>query len=494
MSPKSTSKPRLAFARVLLCGLLFIFASRSNICAKTMETIQLFFPGNFSGNAVYLTESSEPLPGSCWKAPSLLLPLLRKDKTLNLVIGIGNDSSIFSIPSFLTDGQVEREIISQCACNSESVGSEDLQVFRNRLLSSQIRERVLTNIEPEDGFSIFKPYNLMTVKNTRFWHFNFLGLAGFKQLPLQKWGKIKPEDPSRSIRRMNPQFESSDVTVSTAHMGRKECLNLAQELNKHPGIHLLVQIPPGSSRPEFSCIEPERHGKVFIFSVRNGWERLAMLKVFRRNFGYPRLSLRMLPYEKAETGSSLRDFSRVRKMLGEELYATLNLVPTTIKPSTAPFRFHPDLHAKFAKAYMKTDVSIIKIPEESFKLDNVVSVVNCLSAIGNEKLFRFRISGRELEKLINGIINSSTKPLPNLSGCSFNIFAGKATNILVGKFELRPEKSYNVSINMGLLRDPGLGKLFPMEKLEPFEGTTLWDVWKSQLKSLKIERDHFNEL
>ncbi|GAB4268743.1 MAG: hypothetical protein Kow0029_04250 [Candidatus Rifleibacteriota bacterium] len=492
MFQKSTISIASGFTSTFLLVLACILAAVAKLTAAPLKQIQIFFPGNFTGKSVSLSESFEPLPEGCWKAPFLLKSFTEKSSSINLVIGAGNNSSIYSLPSFLSEGQSENFILDKCKLDGKAIGPEDLLIFRNRLLSPEARLCVLTNLEPVKNFNVFKPFEHFVKDKTSFWLFNYIGRAGFEKLPLQKWGSLVPEDPSRALRRMNPEIGKDDLCVHVAHMSREECVELGHELKKWPGNHIIVQIVNTDIPPGFSVISPERENRIFFVSLEKGWERLPMIKIVRRNSGFPRLSLRMIPYEKADCGNSLKLFNQYREEFEKIINETLTFVPTTINPSTSPFRFNPDLYAEFARKQTRADAAIVIPPEESFKTDNVISVVSCLSSFPNEKLYKFRISGENFGNLVTNLLNHSAQRL-RFAGCNFDFFAGRAENVQIGKYEILPHKFYNVCVNKRLVADTVLSKYFSREKMESFDGTTFWDVWKKQLKSHRIELSDLQE-
>ncbi|MEW6710062.1 MAG: hypothetical protein AB1403_09600 [Candidatus Riflebacteria bacterium] len=474
---------------LVLIGILSVFSETTH--AKVFAPIQIFLPGNFNAGAISLTESLEPIPAACWKAPSLIETFKRfNPDAINIVYGTGNDSYIYDPVSFCSDGKFERDLVRRCRPDAAAVAPDDLLIFRKSLLSPEIRGRILTNLEPENEYPAFPPLSMKKLDSCNLWFFNFFGEKSFAGLPLESWGQLKPENPARALRRINPAIGKDDISISTVYLNKAEAEELIKEFNNFPGTHIIIQIANHASPPYFSEIDPQRINQSFTLSVKNGSAKLPLIKIIRRNNGYPRLTLRLLPYEKAETGTAMHDFARVRPELGEALYQTLNMITTTVRPSTAPFRFNPAIHAGFCKSQTSSDVAIMQPPEEKHKIDNVINCVALFNSFANEKILTARIKGKHLLLLITKILRNWNKPIPIFSGITFSYFADSLKNVKIGRFPLMPEREYSVTFNDSFMQHPIGSKLVDGATLEPFDGTTLWDIWKNQLKSLRIECRH----
>ncbi len=471
--------------------ILFIIGFANSLNAEVFRPIQLFLPGNFRGTAVNLSENYAMLPSPCWKAPSIISSFRKFSRdAVNLVYGIGNDASIHSVTSFVSDGLPSQRLLSACQPDAIGTAPEDMMIFRNRLLDREFRRRILTNLESEAETSVFPSHHFYQKDGLRVWFFNFIGDKEFASLPLQNWSQIKPENPARSLRRLSPNISNEDLTISTIHMEQELAQELIKELNNFPGYHLIVDVAESREKALFSTITPDRQDKTFCISVCDGINKLPMLKIIRRNHGYPRVSLKMLPYAKAEPGNSQIEFNRVKNEMTTKLHETLTMIPTSIRPSTAPFRFNPYLVAKFACSQMNTDLAIIDPVPETHKRDNVISPAIVFSSMPNEKMYSFRTTGIQLEKIIRELLNSAGNPAPIFSGISFSYLGKQVKEIHVGKFPLQKLRSYSIAINQRLLHDKVYAKTLLRCNFEPFDGTTLWDIWKNQLKSLRINKEH----
>ncbi len=395
-------------------GLMVLILNFSaSLNAEVFRPIQIFLPGNFRGKAVTLSENLDLLPSPCWKAPSIISSFKKfsRDAT-NIVFGIGNDASIYSVTSFISDGLPSQQLLHACETDAAAAAPADMMIYRNRLLGRDFRGRILTNLESESDASVFPSHRLLHKEGVRVWFFNFIGEEEFASLPLQNWSQIKPENPARALRRLSPAISNDDLTISTIYMQRNPAHELIKEFNNFPGHHLVIDVAESRAKALFSTITPDRKDKTFCISVCDGTNKLPMLKIVRRNHGYPRASLKMLPYAKAEPGSSASEFNKARDVIIAKLHETLTIVPTSLRPSTAPFRFNPHLIAKFARSYMNTDIAIIDPVPEDHKNDNVISPAVILSTVPNEKLYSFRTTGMRLEKILQDILNSARKPAP----------------------------------------------------------------------------------
>jgi hypothetical protein len=460
-----------------------------SLSGKNLEEIQIFFPGNFSGKAVELNDKLDIIFSDCFKAPALI-KAFSKNST-SLVVSPGNNSSIYQLPSFITNGEAEKKLLDRCQPKATAPGPADLLLYRNKTLPPQVKNQIITNFEPNYGHNIFTPFIKTKVKDTNFWIFNFIDTDAMQKLPLQNWGELTPENPQRSLRRIDPAIKDTDIILSFAHLPKNKCLQLLKELNQWPGTHVLVQIPLPGKSTAFSTYNAELIDKVFAFSLSDGEKRLPLLKIIRRNFARPRLVIRRLPYNKFS--STKENNHRLHEILSEALYETLAFIPVTIQPSTTAFRFSPALHAEFVRSYMSSDIAIVFPPEEKFKTDNVISVADCLTSFTNEKCYKFRASGKQLLKLLNKIVKFHGEQMPKFAGISFRIFSGRVEDLSSGNIKIMPEKLYNIAINQGLVKKPYLFEFNLGDLIKDFDGTTLWDIWKNQLKSLRIKETHLFE-
>jgi hypothetical protein len=83
--------------------------------------------------------------------------------------------------------------------------------------------------------------------------------------------------------------------------------------------------------------------------------------------------------------------------------------------------------------------------------------------------------------------------MPKFAGISFRIFSGRVEDLSSGNIKIMPEKLYNIAINQGLVKKPYLFEFNLGDLIKDFDGTTLWDIWKNQLKSLRIKETHLFE-
>ncbi|MGM0599469.1 MAG: hypothetical protein ACQETH_06585 [Candidatus Rifleibacteriota bacterium] len=476
------------FFKITVC-LSIIFSFTLPAFCKNFDDIQIFFPGNLRGKAVELDNELNINFSSCFKAPDLIKALSKKDT--NLVISPGNNSSIYHLPSFLINGKAEKEVLSRCNPRAMAPGPADLMIYRNQILPVELRKQIISNFEPDDGHNIFTPFVKIRLKGTNFWIFNFIDTEAMQKLPLRNWGKLIPENSQRALRRIAPEIENKDIVISIAHLPKEKCYKLVKELNQWPGNHLLVQVPLPGEKADFSTYNPELIDKVFVFSLSEGEKRLPLVKLIRRNFARPRLTIRRLPYNKFS--SRKNNNRRLNKILSQALYETLAFIPVTLQPSTTAFRFSPALHAEFVRSYMSSDIAIVFPPKEKFKNDNVISVADCLTSFANERCYRFRISGKELLKLLNKIVKFHGSQMPQFAGISFRIFSGEVRDLSAGNIEILPQKLYNISVNHSLATKPYLKEFNLADIIKNFNGTTLWDIWKNQLKSLRMKKEHFFE-
>jgi hypothetical protein len=476
--------------------LLFAVLACNSAFAEVFKPVNIYLPGNFKGQTLELGPDKQLEPADCYKLPALVHKLRKNAKTrsIDFYLDVGNNFSVNSLTSFCTDGLFADRILSECNCDARTVSAQDLMQFRNRILSQDIRKHILTNIEYPENYQIFEPFKSLNKSNMRLWLFNFISPSRLSKLPLFRWGQFKPENPARSLRRLAPNTGKKDITISIAHMNEKDCIEIKNQLSEFPGFHILVQVPESENDACFSTRIINRQNNVFFLSLPGkGTNRMPFIKIMRSNLGFPKMTINSMRFKKLSGKPGQVFGKKIKESVKKSLFETLALVPVTIRPSTAPFRFNPKLFADFARNQTKANFAIILAPEEKHKTDNIVDTASCLSSFKNERLYTGFVSGKQLVDLLYKLKINFTK-LPELSGISVRFFAGQPESIKIGNRKVSVETNYSFCINETLLRHPLFFTDKFVNQIEPFSGITLWDLWKTQLKSLRLNKTHFMEL
>jgi len=473
--------------------LLFMAFLAGSAHAEVFRPLQILLPGNLAGNLATFDRNLKITPDLCWRITGQLDSFRKlKDKDC-LVIAPGNDSSIYSPVNYLFRGELERELIGRCRPDAWGTSPADLEMFAGSGLSQEIRQRVWTNHETIDRQTLFTPFTTHKVGNQRIWYFNFISPEYCRHLPLSNWGNFAADGPQRSLRRLNLNFTDNDITVSTVHLDRNEIELLLAEFKQTPGWHLVIQVASPDHPAIFSTSIPEQQGNTWLMSIENGHTHLPQVNIFRRNNGYPRLTLRRLAFSKVRSQSGDELFRIADNKIRQSIVKPLHVVKPSFQASTASFRFAGKMHARLIRQTCSSDVTFLRVPPTQHLVDNVICTGHILSTMENDRIHSFRLSGKELFDLASALVkNSDTHPTA-VAGCEVTWFAGRITSLNVAGQPCRSDRHYLISTTELTLQDTAIRNLALSEKLRGYEGETLWKVWMNTLKSHYIADEQLVE-
>jgi len=469
-----------------IAGLLLIFALAATACqAEVFRPLQILLPGNLGGNLASIDRELKIKPDLCWRITGQVESFRKlKDKD-SLVIATGNDSNIYSPLNYLFRGAVERELIGRCDPDTRGLSPGDLEMFADSGLTGEIRQHVWTNHETLDRQTVFTPFSRLQTGKQRIWYFNFISPDYCRVLPLNNWGNITVDSPKRSLRRLAPDFTDSDITISTVYLGRHEIEQLAAELKTLPGWHLIIQVETALTPALFSTDMPQQHENLCFLSIADGHRHLPQINIFRRNNGWPRLTLRRLAFSKIDSQKGDELFRQSEKKLKDTAVTPLRVIRPSFQASTSAFRFAGRQHAGLIRQACNSDVTFLRVPPMQHLVDNVICTGHILAVMENDRLHSFRLSGKELFELASVLIKDSDTQPTAVAGCEITWFAGRISSLKVSGQPCRTDRHYLVSTTERTLRDPALQKLDFYDKLNGYEGITLWKVWMNTLKSLQ---------
>jgi len=474
--------------------MLLVFLLVTNTSgAEVFRPLQILMPGNLGGNLATLDRDLKVEPSLCWQVVELLNAFRKlKDKD-SLVIAPGNDSSIYSPLNYLFRGELERELIGRCHPDAQGLSPNDLEMFADSSLSKEIRMRVWTNHETIDKQAIFAPYQMLKSGNQRIWFFNYISHDLCRYLPISNWGNIEIDGPKRGLRRLNLDFADNDITISTTYLPEDEINELAAELKQRPGWHLIIQIPLAGARPLFSTTILQQQENLWFLSIEEGHKYLPLINIFRRNNSYPRLTLRRLPLSKSDGKVARQLFDIARTRVKQKITQPLRVIRPSFQASTSAFGFADQQHARLINQACRSNVTLLRTPHTQNLVDNVICTGHIFATMENERIHSFRLTGRELYKLVGTMVKNSDTQRTVFAGCDATWFAGELSELKIAGQSYSPDKSYLVSTTERTLSDPALRSLSFSSKMSGYEGNTLWKIWNNNLKSLRIKDEQLIE-
>lgn len=488
------SMTRLNVVHNIVGIFLLIFVLTAGSCtAEIFRPLQILLPGNLNGSIVDIDRNLKITPALSWRIVELLNSFKKLRDKDSLVIAPGNDSNIYSPLSYLFRGQLERSLIGECQPDSMGVSPDDLEMFADSNLNSDIRQRVWTNHETLDHQSIFVPCKTHKADNQNIWYFNFISPDYCEHLPIDNWGNFTIDSPQRSLRRLAPAMSANDISLSTVYLNENEIKELAAELKTKPGWHLIIQVALDGATPLFSTISPQQQNNLWFMSITEGHSYLSLINIFRRNAGYPRLTLRRIPFSKASNHKADELFAAAEKKIKKSVVEPLRVIRPSFQASTSAFRFAGKQYAHLIKQAGNSDVIFLKIPPMQHLVDNVICTGHILATMGNDRIHSFRLSGQELFDLATTMVKNSDTIPSAFAGCEITWFAGRVNSLKISGQHYQADKNYQVSITEGTLSDPALHKLGFFAKMRGYEGMTLWKIWLSTLKSFAITDEQLLE-
>lgn len=452
--------------------------------AAVMKPIRIMLPGNFSGNTFSWKGNKKPFPEVCWRIPDFILSLYNQKNFINTVIDVGNNSSVYSPSSYITDGKIDQHLATLCKAKVSALGPKDLGVFRNMPLSTKIRERIWTNITQNNEGFLFPPKGVINNEDFKMRVYSFISNKYVKNFPLIKWGNIQVISPALALRKLMPKFNKDSLTVIIAHLTEKDTKHLISQLNKYKGTFFFVHIAQNKAS-RLDAI-PDTLKNVFYFKISDGCHKLPTLTIQRKNFSTPRINVKIIPLKKASSKNSLNLFNEVSDIIFNILNTIIKVIPRTI--TEAPFRFIPAVHAEFARDYSRSNISILVKPDSSFQESLVFRNFDLFNLSKNFFIYKFRLKGHQIQELILNLTNQSKNELI-FGGCDFRLFAGKITSFNIHGQTLLPNRFYSISVSSEILNNSNLSRLFRNISYKRNEGVMSWDIWRKKLPRAKISSD-----
>lgn len=478
-------KKTIAFFKLFSIAFLVILQlAPTGIEAKTFKKIRIIMPGNFGGNTFTYNSSYRAQPGHCWSIPKFIESLKKQKNYSDAVIDVGNNSSIYNFKSYISDAIPGNRLINFCNPVLSSLGPEDLGIFRNKPLDLNIRSKIWTNVSPSSKGYLFPPSKVIKLSDLSITVYSFISKDYLANFPMMKWGNIKVMSPSYALKRLMPVFKKNSINLIIAHLTDNDTKNLIARLNRYKGYFLFVRV----AQQNISRLKsiPKTINNVYYFEIPSGANKLPILTLVRRNNGYPKINVKLVPIEKLESDSSNKLFAKI----SEEIFKRLNKIVKVVLPKVAnpPFRFKPQVYSEFMRDYSRTDISVLKKPDSDFITDFIIRQ-NDIKKIGrNCFITKFRLKGYRLQNLILDLISHSKHELI-FGGCSFRLLSGQIFDFKIRKQTLIPNRFYSISVTSNLLTDKDISPLFENLDYRRNDGITVWDIWKNKLPKCKISSD-----
>lgn len=471
------------------CGFLLIaifWGCAFQLKAEVFKPIQIILPGNIQGRSAELSRDLKVAPGLCWRIPETIEGLKRNRSNHVMVFATGNDSDIFSPLSFLSSGKLERGLINYIKPECAALSPNDIEIFGKSLLDSDIKSRIWTNLEAENNHYLFKPFLSQPAEHRKIFFFNFIGARRCTKLPLDNWGQFTIDNPARSLRRLSPEMSEKDYSISLAYLDKHETEELASQLKKLPGNHFLIHVPQTGELTFYPVIYGEHDENLCKMALMPGHSFLPVLNIFSSNFAKPRMTLRMLPLEKTTAKIAEAIFKQEFAPFTEPMKATRKVVTTNHQASTSAFTFAKHIHADIIRKSARCDISFVINPQMRHLNDNVIAEGHILTAIDNERIRKVRLTGQELLEFFELIFSARGIDQVAFSGCEASYLGGRVVSIKINGQPAESKRSYLLATTESSLNDLLIASFLRNKNLESYDGLTLWQVWRNELKSLKI--------
>ena len=464
--------------------ILVAFISPISVFAEVFRPIQIMLPGNINGNLINFTEDQKAESSETFKLPYVVRAFLKQRDKDSLIFGIGNDSNAFKAFSYLNRGRAERELIDKCQPSAKALSPNDLEVFNDSYLSYEIKQRIFTNIEAPDENEIFNRFFLTTINNQKIYFFNFISPEYCSLLPLERWSQVRIDDPARALRKINPVLTSKDFTLSVFYGDKYTADELTNELKRLDGIHFIVNVPLNGEKPLFPTTHLEEGNRnVFRFSVESGAEVLPILNIIQKNVGFPRTTLRMIPLKKYSERAVKDDFKRVWQEVRQEFHKPLKVVPATKRVTTSANRISLQAHAEMIKYATNTEIAFLKLPNQISFRESVITVGDVITRFPNERIFRFRATETQIKNMFLSMLDDSSIKEFGFAGCHFLALGNQFWEFSINRKSADKNRLYTISTTESTAKEFAVRNLMNKSFVEPYDGLTLWTVWKDNLES-----------
>lgn len=473
--------------------LLFLIFSLSNAeTAEVIKPLQIFFVGGFNGKLVEMNKDLSLTPSLNWRIPAVI-NALKNDETDTAVCSFGDLSNIYEPVSFMFEGRIERDFIEKFDVYGSSISPDDFSVLNASKPDRRAMSCVFSNTE---GIGIPNPFVTKSIQKSEernIYFYNFISPSRCRQLLLDKWCHVSVNHFSRAFKMLNVSPSKNDITISTVYGDKNEVEELAKLFSKKRGIHFLAQIPPQGEKADYPFTDPVKNGNVYMFSFDNCLKRLPMVKITFKNFGEPRVSLRMLPLEKWDKGNSDEMFKVVEKEIRSEIFKPLRVISAKEKATTSANYITKEAHAEMIKNSVRCDVACVVEMSQAHFSENVINIGNILTTLANDRIYRLRLTGKELRNAIIELIDEYGSREISFSGCSFRYFAGEIKDLRVGRVPVSDKSVYIVAMPESSIKNSQVLTDVYNKLLPEFEGVFLWNLWKNSLKTSKMANNEIFE-
>lgn len=456
--------------------------------AAVLRPLQVILPGNTQGLSAHWNQQLSITSELCWRGPALYRDLQKDSSKQTLAFGLGNESTIYSSLSVIDRGATDRGLTNNFSPLAAAVSPNDLEMFANTPLHQDLNQRIWTNIDrgykqPPFIRVASAAYEAGTIR-----FMNFISKSFCENIRLERWGDFIVDDAARSMRRLDFDFADEDLTIAVVYLNDSELTALIKELKRQKGNHLLIQVPLHGDKGRFSTLTPERTANIWQLSLEPGVTTLPAIMVNWRNNGYPRISARFLPYDKMQPYDTTSIFAAHKKRISQLIGTPLKVIPPTFQASTTSFRFTPELHAHLMKLHSRADMAFIIDPDTGFFSDNIIFAGQTMLIQPNSRLRLISIPGHELENFVNKLIRMQGTRSTGIAGIEYEHFAGKTRKLLINGQRVSPAATYLLVTNEQTLADQYYRTTFAQHEIDARTGLTAWEIWASNLKTLKISQ------
>ncbi len=478
----------------LYIAAIFLVLSSKVSFAEVLRSFQILLPGNIRGNLITFTEDQKAEYTEAFKLPYVVNAFLKQKDKDSLIFGIGNDSSIFKSFSYLNQGKAERELIRKCHPLAGALSPNDLEVYNDTYLDYEIKNRVFTNVEAPDNNEIFNRFYLTNLNNQNIYFFNFISPEYCSKLALERWSQIRVDDPARSLRKINPVLTPKDFTLSVVYGDLKTVNELTEVFKRLNGIHFIVNVPINNEEPLFSTTHLEDGNRnVFRFSVEPGYKVLPILNIIPKNYGYPRTTLRMIPFNKYSEKAIKNDFKEIWNQVRQEFHKPLKVIPITNRPSTSANRISLQAHAEMLKYATNTEIAFIKMPDQISFRESVITVGDVITRFPNERIVRFRATETQIKNMFISLIEDSSIKEIGFAGCQFLALGNHFWEFSINRNSIDKNRLYTISTTESTAKEFAVQKLLKSCIIEKYDGLTIWTVWKNNLQSFPADEEKLFE-
>ncbi len=477
---------------LLLFITIILFLLSYNVSfAEVFRPIQIMLPGNINGDLITFTENQKAECSEAFKLPYVIKAFLKEKGKDSFIFGIGNDSNAFKPFSYLNKGKIERNLIEKCQPLAKALSPNDLEVFNDDYLNLEIKQRIFTNIEAPDDNEIFNRCFLTNYNNQKIYFFNFISPEYCSKLPLERWSQIRIDNPARALRKINPVMTNRDISISVLYGNKITADEITEELKRLEGIHFIVSIPLNGEQPLFPTTHLEDGNQnVFRFSVESGSDVLPILNIIPKNVGYPRTTLRMIPFKKYSEKSVKDDFNNAWKAVRQEFHKPLKVIPATNRATTSANRISLQAHAEMIKYATNTEIAFLKLPDQISFRESVMTVGDVITRFPNERIIKFRATETQIKNMFLSMLEDSSIKEFGFAGCQFLALGKQFWEFSINKNSIDKNRLYTISTTESTAKEYAVDKLLKKSFVEPYDGLTLWTVWINNLQSFPATLDN----